>query len=752
MSFEDTVSALKARGHIWEKADETSIKSVDFLGTFKSLNEASKKQKLKGGKGDKLTADQVNYFEFRKGWKIELEHTDDIDKAKEIALDHLAEDPNYYTRLDIMEFQAKKKARTDLPIDISKKNAPKKDEANQMVPVEKKKEKTNVSDNQGNKEKARSKTAGMKKMKGGSGEMKSLREGLTPELIAAIGAVGSVGGLYILIRDAIIKKTIKDKKDLQDALKQSELDAESIKKAVKKLRGQSYFEKLVDKENSQAKADLYTGVHPNEGVKEEAPRFSNRAETYIVRMKYADGVNEKKTLLTPAQVSDLRKNSQVISVTLEKDIAHEKTTREKYYWKKEDGAKWNSGDLSKEELEKFKADHPKEVILTKQEFEDSKKKYVKPEPGDKPAVAAKPAVGAEKKTPPSKPNIPKGELKNYDIKYPNSLKWDTVKLTDDDVQKLKDKGVEVKSTDISGKDKTKAFTTFAPGVRPNDAKSHYSSQGGASGSSSKPDVPVNDPKKLYYSANKGTGHIKGFDSYKDAKDHASKNSGYEAMPYLGAKAKGFIKEEAPGKEAEKTLLSKTVTFSIPGGGDADQQEQITNSIRSANFDKKKKELKLDMTDGAKLVFTPDASGTPVGVYFDKKGINYKVSDMKDPLTKIVDKIYEPQESTLEAYIRKRINEAVLKAVVMEQGDLQDFTKSFFGMKKDDSKKESPVVLSDWEKSVVMNAKKYNNPRSSEFKLALSDLQELVDKYGKEGKSLPKEVTDAVKHMSDLNKQ
>jgi len=176
MSYEDTVSVLKAKGHIWEsKEKENAVKSFDFIGTFKSLNEGYKKQKIKGGKGDKLIPDQVNYYEFTKGWKCELEHTDDIDKAKEIALDHLAEDPIYYTRLEMMETQAKKKNRTDLPIDISKKKAYMKDEANQMISAEKKKETSNVSDS-GNQEKAKSKSAGIQKQKGYSGEMKSINE------------------------------------------------------------------------------------------------------------------------------------------------------------------------------------------------------------------------------------------------------------------------------------------------------------------------------------------------------------------------------------------------------------------------------------------------------------------------------------------------------------------------------------------------------------------------------------------------
>jgi len=141
MSYKDTVSKLKGKGHISEPNTQSEIKTgYNFFSTFKALQESlteGKKQKLKGGKGDKLTADQVNYYEFTKGWKHELEHTDDIDKAKEIAIDHLAEDPNYYTRLEMIEFKAKKKNRTDLPIELKKSNY--KDPGNQMKNAPKKK-------------------------------------------------------------------------------------------------------------------------------------------------------------------------------------------------------------------------------------------------------------------------------------------------------------------------------------------------------------------------------------------------------------------------------------------------------------------------------------------------------------------------------------------------------------------------------------------------------------------------------------
>ena len=35
-----------------------------------------------------------------KGLKVEHEHTDDEETAKKIAMDHLSEDPDYYTKLD----------------------------------------------------------------------------------------------------------------------------------------------------------------------------------------------------------------------------------------------------------------------------------------------------------------------------------------------------------------------------------------------------------------------------------------------------------------------------------------------------------------------------------------------------------------------------------------------------------------------------------------------------------------------------
>lgn len=68
---------------------------------------------LKGGLADKLSlmdiAKKHNIspskiaVQLTKGIKIESEHTKDKNIAKEIALDHLSEIPDYYTRLEKME-------------------------------------------------------------------------------------------------------------------------------------------------------------------------------------------------------------------------------------------------------------------------------------------------------------------------------------------------------------------------------------------------------------------------------------------------------------------------------------------------------------------------------------------------------------------------------------------------------------------------------------------------------------------------
>lgn len=59
------------------------------------------------GKHQDAPDSDFNGVELQMGIDIEKEHTDDPVVAKEIAKDHLAEIPDYYTRLKKMEDEAK---------------------------------------------------------------------------------------------------------------------------------------------------------------------------------------------------------------------------------------------------------------------------------------------------------------------------------------------------------------------------------------------------------------------------------------------------------------------------------------------------------------------------------------------------------------------------------------------------------------------------------------------------------------------
>lgn len=57
------------------------------------------KQLIPGGKGKGLKPEDVDPNELAIGIKVELEHSNNNRAlAQEIALDHLAEDPNYYSK------------------------------------------------------------------------------------------------------------------------------------------------------------------------------------------------------------------------------------------------------------------------------------------------------------------------------------------------------------------------------------------------------------------------------------------------------------------------------------------------------------------------------------------------------------------------------------------------------------------------------------------------------------------------------
>lgn len=88
-----------------------------YLGALHA-NANEEVNKLIGGKADNLTLQDIaNKFktpiskiedQIKKGLNVEMEHTNDKEKALEIVMDHLTEFPDYYDRLNKMEKKADK--------------------------------------------------------------------------------------------------------------------------------------------------------------------------------------------------------------------------------------------------------------------------------------------------------------------------------------------------------------------------------------------------------------------------------------------------------------------------------------------------------------------------------------------------------------------------------------------------------------------------------------------------------------------
>lgn len=74
----------------WSK--ETDLSALPELKDFFP-------DRLHGGKADRRSPSDFEPEELRMGIRHELEHTDDRAIAREIAMDHLAEDPHYYSDL-----------------------------------------------------------------------------------------------------------------------------------------------------------------------------------------------------------------------------------------------------------------------------------------------------------------------------------------------------------------------------------------------------------------------------------------------------------------------------------------------------------------------------------------------------------------------------------------------------------------------------------------------------------------------------
>lgn len=99
-ALEDCVSLLKELGMEEGKAEEKILSIVQ--------NEIQGPEAIPGGLAKGKSDSDFDPDQIEKGIKVELEHTGDREKAKEISQDHLMENPKYYDYLEEMEAKADK--------------------------------------------------------------------------------------------------------------------------------------------------------------------------------------------------------------------------------------------------------------------------------------------------------------------------------------------------------------------------------------------------------------------------------------------------------------------------------------------------------------------------------------------------------------------------------------------------------------------------------------------------------------------
>ena len=131
---------------------QTSHKIIQLpaeTNVYRKIDEGKKKKEKK-----ELNTNQIHPQELRMGIKVELEHTDSLDKAKKIALDHLAENPFYYTALKLAGVDSPSSPKAKYPVAFKKEVAAAVelvDKINAMKPV-KGVEKIKASSNKARKE------------------------------------------------------------------------------------------------------------------------------------------------------------------------------------------------------------------------------------------------------------------------------------------------------------------------------------------------------------------------------------------------------------------------------------------------------------------------------------------------------------------------------------------------------------------------------------------------------------------------
>ena len=116
----DTDPAPDVRRNWWDIPEPYPYTSPIWEGDKIEKLEKDKEEAgdvIAGGKADGESPEKFDQEQIKMGLKVEMEHTDDPMVAIEITMDHLTEFPDYYTRLDKMEKQAKGDTKSEGLVD-----------------------------------------------------------------------------------------------------------------------------------------------------------------------------------------------------------------------------------------------------------------------------------------------------------------------------------------------------------------------------------------------------------------------------------------------------------------------------------------------------------------------------------------------------------------------------------------------------------------------------------------------------------
>lgn len=161
--------------------------------------------------------------------------------------------------------------------------------------------------------------------------------------------------------------------------------------------------------------------------------------------------------------------------------------------------------------------------------------------------------------------------------------------------------------------------------------------------------------------------VNGSDDWAETKKMAQEmGSGYEAVQKAGLPSKGVKINEALSKEDIAKLKSTRVSFTIQSDLDPDKQFNISDNVREVKEEKGK--VVLTLAEAGVVTF--DKEGTGVFKY-SKDNKEYQALNVPADINSMIKKALAPAkddkavEPKLEAYIRKRIREAIKEAEVSQ---------------------------------------------------------------------------------------